>query len=151
MNVNQDEFSKQQQQQQQQLNLKPESFSLENHNYDLCNCINVSYTPRQIMSAGNFIQVRFKTIPRSFDSILSSTHSKQPYRGYLLRYKFIKGKILFLILKVFWCKIVLINFLRKKISEISFIAFLNILESLQIRIINTETFKKLHFFLLLKF
>ena len=61
------------------------------HNYDLCNCINVSYTPRQIMSASNFIQVRFRTVKRSFDSSEDTMHSRKPFRGYLIRYKFTKG------------------------------------------------------------
>lgn len=66
------------------------SFSLENHNYDFCNCINVSYTPRQIMSASNYMQVRFKTVIRSYESDGASAHSKKNYRGYLIRYKFTK-------------------------------------------------------------
>ena len=56
--------------------------SLENHHYDICNCINVSFIPRQIMSASNFIQVRFKTVPRTSNNL-------NYYRGYLIRYKFI--------------------------------------------------------------
>jgi hypothetical protein len=74
-----------------QLN-SPAAFPVENHNYDLCNCINVTYTPRQIMSASNFIQVRFRTVKRSFDSDDDTLHSKKHFRGYLIRYKFTRGK-----------------------------------------------------------
>jgi hypothetical protein len=62
--------------------------SLENHHYDICNCINVSFIPRQIMSASNFIQVRFKTVPRT-------TNNLNYYRGYLIRYKFITSNFHF--------------------------------------------------------
>lgn len=40
------------------------------------------------MSASNFIQVRFRTIRRSFDTLEDSAHSRKPFRGYLIRYKF---------------------------------------------------------------
>lgn len=68
-------------------------FTIQNNIYDLCNCINVSYTPRQIMSATNFIQVRFKTVKRSFDTSADSLHSKKPFRGYLIRYRFTRGEV----------------------------------------------------------
>ena len=42
------------------------------------------------MSSGNFLQVRFKTLPRSRHdaNVASNSNVKQFYRGYLLRYKF---------------------------------------------------------------
>ena len=74
-----------------------EHINLENSNYDFCNCINVSYTPRQILSANNFIQVRFKSVVRSHESEVASKHSNKYYRGYLIRYQFTKGNKIFLI------------------------------------------------------
>ena len=70
---------------------KSESINLENHNYDLCNCINISFTPRQIISASNFLQVKFKTVRRTFDTTSANSHSKKNYSGYLLRYQFTRG------------------------------------------------------------
>lgn len=75
------------------LAVKPESINLESHDYDICNCINVTFTPRQIMSSGNFIQVRFKTVQRLYDSSMTSIHSKKAYRGYLIRYRFTRGNL----------------------------------------------------------
>ena len=68
--------------------LNTQSISLENHVYDICNCINVSYTPRQIMSAGSFLQVRFKTIVRRPFDQSNQPINDRAYRGYLIRYKF---------------------------------------------------------------
>ncbi|RMZ97718.1 suppressor of lurcher 1-like [Brachionus plicatilis] len=64
--------------------------NLNNQNYDLCNCINISFTPRQIVSASNFLQVRFRTIRRNFETGQASVHSRKNYSGYLLRYSFTK-------------------------------------------------------------
>ena len=68
-----------------------QSYSLDNQNYDFCNCINVSYTPRQILSANNYIQLRFKSVIRSHESPGATVHSNKNYRGYLIRYHFTKG------------------------------------------------------------
>lgn len=40
------------------------------------------------MSAGNFIQVRFRTVPRSYETAVASIHSRKQFRGYLIRYRF---------------------------------------------------------------
>ena len=48
------------------------------------------------MSAGNFLEVRFKTIHRSYESALATLQSKTFFRGYLIRYKFTQGISLFL-------------------------------------------------------
>ncbi|CAF0985770.1 unnamed protein product [Brachionus calyciflorus] len=69
---------------------KSESIQIDSHNYDLCNCINISFTPRQIISASNFLQIKFKTVRRSFDTTHAIAHSRKNYTGYLLRYQFTK-------------------------------------------------------------
>ena len=70
------------------INQSSDSYSLENQSYDFCNCINVSYTPRQIISANNFVQVRFKTVPRLDSDNLALIQSRSHFRGYLIRYRF---------------------------------------------------------------
>jgi hypothetical protein len=40
------------------------------------------------MSAGSFLQVRFKSVARSFESSAASIHSRKLFRGYIIRYRF---------------------------------------------------------------